>query len=117
VSQGLDNLEVIVENSRRIAEVLGGLNDAALSDERLALEESVAQLGGLRDKFFMNTVAAVPATKVCLTGSEKVLSALEEAGGDTGDAALKTVKQALGDLSEKIEELLDKAEMRGTTLT
>lgn len=117
MSQGLDNLEEILENNRRIAQAIEGLEDASLNDEGLALQESVGQLEGLRDKFFMNTVAAVPATKACLTGSEKALNALATLKNDHGETSLTAMKHALEDLSEVVEELLDKAEMRGTTLT
>jgi len=114
VSQGLENLDEILESSRQIIQAL---ENTSLDDQRNALQGSEEQLAELKDKFFMNTVAAIPATKVCLTGSEKVLSALAAYRDDEGDASLAAVKKALDDLSEKVEELVDKAEMRGTTLT
>ncbi len=114
MSQGLENLDGILESS---GQIIAALRDASLEDQKKALQASEEQLAGLKDKFFMNTVAAVPATKVCLTASEKVLSALETYKGDQGDGPLKALKQALEDLDEKVEELIDKAEMRGTTLT
>ena len=73
MSQGLENLDGILESSRQIIQAL---ESTSLDSQRDALKVSEADLEGLKDKFFMNTVAAVPATKVCLTGSEKVLSAL-----------------------------------------
>ncbi len=118
MSQGLDNLDGILESNHRIAQALEGLKNASLSDELQALQGSVDQLEGLRDKFFMNTVAAIPATKACLIGSEKVLGALEELKDDqAGETSLTVLKGALNDLSEAVEELLEKAQMRGTTLT
>jgi len=117
VSQGLDNLDAILENSHRIAQAIEGLEGASLSDELQALKESEDQLEGLRDKFFMKTVAAVPATKACLTGSEKVLKAMESFKDDQGEESLMTLKQELNDLSENVGELLEKAQMAGTTLT
>ena len=120
MSQGLDNLDAILENSHRIAQAIEGLEGASLSDELQAHQESEDQLEGLRDKFFMKTVAAVPATKACLTGSEKVLNNLEsfKDNQDQGEeTSLTALRQALKDLSEIVEELLEKAQMRGTTLT
>ena len=114
MSIGLKNLDQIIDNSHRIGELLEGLS---LDDERKALSALEDQLADLKDKFFMNTVAAVPATKACLVGSEKVLSALEDHSSDPEDSLPAAVKQALDELSEAAEELIDKAEMRGTTLT
>ena len=117
MSQGLDNLDEILENSRGIAQAIEGLEGASLSGELKAVQESVDQLEGLKDKFFMKTVAAIPATKACLTGSEKALKALSSTKEDQGEASLAVVKQALKDLSETVEELLEKSQMNGTTLT
>ncbi len=117
MSKGLDNLDVILESSRRIAQTMEGLNEASLGDPLSALHESVESLEELRDKFFMNTVAAIPVTKVCVTGTEDTLGALESFGADRSEGSLSTLKQALSDLSEAVEELLDRANMRGTTLT
>ena len=117
MSQGLDNLDAILENSHRIAQAIEGLEGASLSDELQALQESEDQLEGLRDKFFMKTVAAIPATKACLTDSEKVLQALESFKDDQGEESLTTLKRGLKDLSENVGELLEKAQMAGTTLT
>lgn len=116
MSQGLDNLDGILENNNRIVQALEGLENASLSDELAMLRESMDPLEGLRDKFFMNTVAAVPATKACLTGSEKVLNALENVK-DEQETSLTALKGALKNLSEAVEELIEKAQMRGTTLT
>ena len=111
---GLENLDRILEDSRRIGDLLESLS---LDDERKALQESGDQMAELRDKFFMNTLAAVPATRACLVGSEKVLSALADCGSGLQDPSLTAAKKALDELSEAVEELVDKAEMRGTTLT
>lgn len=117
MSQGLDNLDAILENSHRIAQAIEGLEGASLSDELQALQESEDQLEGLRDKFFMKTIAAVPATKACLTGAEKVLQAMESFKDDQGEESLTTLKRGLKDLSENVGELLEMAQMSGTTLT
>ncbi len=117
MSQGLDNLDEILENSRGIAQAIEGLEDASLSGELKAVQESVDQLEGLKDKFFMKTVAAIPATKACLNGSEKVLKALNSYKDDQSEASLAILTQALKDQSETVEELLEKAQMSGTTLT
>lgn len=117
MSQGLDNLEGILEGSSRIAQVLEGMGNASLSNELQTLRGSVDPLEELRDKFFMNTVAAIPATKACLADSEKVIDALEKFKDDKGEASLTALKQTIENLSEAVEELLEKAQMRGTTLT
>ncbi len=117
MTQGLDNLDGILEGTRGIAQALGDLDDASLSAQCQTLQESVEPLEELRDKFFMNTVAAIPATKVCLVRSEKVSDALESFKDDRGETSLSALKEALEDLSEAVEELLEKAKMRGTTLT
>jgi hypothetical protein len=113
----LDNLDAILENSHRITQAIEGLEDAPLSDELRVLQESEDQLEGLRDKFFMKTIAAVPATKACLTGAERVLQAMESFKDDQGEESLMTLKQGLKDLSENVGELLEQAQMSGTTLT
>lgn len=117
MSQGLDNLDGILENSRDIARAIEGLEGTSLSGELQAIQGSVDQLEGLRDKFFMKTVAAIPATKACLNGSEKVLKALNSYKDDQSEASLTILTQALKDQSETVEELLEKAQMSGTTLT
>ena len=117
MSQGLENLDVILENNQRIAQAIEGQDGGPFSDELQALLESKDQLEELRDKFFMKTVAAIPATKACVTGSEKVLQNLESYKDDQGDASLDALKQGLEELSEKVGELLEKAQMSGTTLT
>lgn len=117
MSQGLENLDALLENSGRIAQGMESLEGAPLSNELNGLREAEERLAGLKDKFFMNTVAAIPATKACLTGSEKVVSALETVQGSQDETTLNALKNALGELSEAVEELLEKADMRGTTLT
>lgn len=117
MSNGLENLDVILESSRSIAQAMEGLDEASLSDQLSALHESVEPLEELGDKFFMNTVAAIPVTKVCVTGTEEALGALESFRADRSEGSLSALKQALSDLSEAVEELLDRANMRGTTLT
>ncbi len=117
MSQGLDNLDGILENSRDIVRGLEDLEGTSLSGELQAIQGSVDQLEGLRDKFFMKTVAAIPATRACLSGSEKVLKALNSYKDDQSEASLAILTQALKDQSETVEELLEKAQMSGTTLT
>ena len=115
--RGLFNLEEILKCNRHIIQALEGLEEASLSNQCRTLQESVELLEELRDKFFMNTVAAVPATKACLTGAEKALDAVESFKADRKEEALSALKRELEDLSEVVEELLEKAHMRGTTLT
>ena len=117
MSEGLDNLEGILESSRSIAHALEGLEGASLGDQCHTLQASVEPLEDLRDAFFMNTVAAIPATRACLAGTEKVLNTLDSFRDDQGEGSLTALKGALKDLSEAVEELLEKAQMRGTTLT
>ena len=117
MSQGLENLDVILENNQRIAKAIEGLDNSTLSDELQALLELKDPLEALKDKFFMKTVAAIPATKACVTGSEKVLQNLEGYQLDQGEESLGALKQGLKDLIETGGELLEKAQMSGTTLT
>ena len=103
MSQGLDNLDGILESTQRIAQALDGLEGVSLSDECHVLQASVEPLEGLRDKFFMNTVAAIPISKACLTHTEKVQNAVESFRDDQGDASLSALKNALKDLSESVQ--------------
>jgi len=115
MSKGLENLEVVLENCGTIAQSLAEMS--LLGDEKKALLDSADRLSGLKDKFFMNTVAAIPATKACLTGTEEALSAVETCRDNQEDAAVSALKNALAGFLDKAEDLLDRAEMRGTTLT
>ena len=117
MAQGIDNLEEILTGNRRIAEALKGLEDESLSSQSQVLQESIEPLEELRNKFFMNTVAAIPATRVCLSSSEKVQNALENFENEKGEVSLTALKKAFEELSENVNELLEKAQMRGTTLT
>lgn len=115
MSQGLEFLDGILENSRNITQSLEGLEGASFSAEIETLQGSMDQLEGLKDKFFMKTVAAIPAARKCLTSSEKVLETLNSFKDDQNDPA--AVKQALKDLSETANELMEGSQMRGTILT
>jgi len=117
VSKGLENLDVILGSCRSVADAMEDLDEASLGDALTALRGSVDPLEELKDKFFMNTVAAIPVTKVCVTGTEEASGALERFKADRSEGSLSELKRALSDLSGAVEELIDRAHMRGTTLT
>lgn len=112
MSKGLVNLDLIIEGCRRTIEELKKMEGGDLSEELQTLERMEGELEGLKDKFFMKTVAAVPATKTCVDEVEKVNQAL--AGNKDNPAVLK---QKLNNVTDAVEVLLSKAQMRGTTLT
>lgn len=117
--EGTDNLERIIEGCRGVAHRLKETaGDPAFSGaEMQAVEGLTGQLEGLRDKFFMKTVAAVPATRKCLERVEKAHLAVDKCGDNVGDIPVGALKRAINELVEAAEELLEKAQMRGTTLT
>lgn len=117
VSQGVDNLGKIIESCRLIDQQMREMKEWDISSQLEALKQWDKQLQGLRDKFFMKTVAAVPATRKCLEGVEKVHSILNDCKDQPESHTLANLKKALGFLSEAIEELMNKAEMGGITLT
>lgn len=117
MSQGIDNLQKIIESCCLIDQQMKMMKEWDISSELEALEQWDGQLQGLQDKFFMKTVAAVPATRKCLEGVEKVHHALNDCKDHPESHTLANLKHALGFLSDAIEELMNKAEMGGTTLT
>jgi Tfp pilus assembly protein PilO len=116
VSQGLANLDKIIEGYRCIEEGLEELG-GEISGELESLGKTEKQLSELKDRFFMKTVAAVPATKKCLDEIEKVYSALEGCKAEPNDDSINGLKKALTGLADAAEELVDKSQMRVTTLT
>lgn len=117
MSQGIINLDSVIESCRLISRQISNIKECADLGELQAVEQWGGQLEGLRDKFFMKTVAAIPATKKCLEGVEKLQNALNEYRDHPESYSLADLKRALDFLTDAIEELLNKAEMRGTTLT
>ena len=110
MSDGLVNLEQIIQSCAQIVEGLERTGNESLEQELQALKGMGERLEGLKEKFFIKTTAAVPATRVCLKSTEK---ALEELGND----GAQTLKKALEELIEGIEALEEKADMGGITLT
>lgn len=122
MSQGLTNLDQIIEGCQSIADGIGELDGDPLGGDHLggelqSVKQMEEQLEGLKDKFFMKTVAAVPATKVCLDSVGKMLQALEECRGGEGEEAISALKKEFTGFREAVELLLEKSQMRGTTLT
>jgi len=116
VSQGLVNLDKIIEGYRCIEEGLKELG-GEISGELESLGKTKKQLSELKDRFFMKTVAAIPATKKCLDEIEKVYPALKGCKAEPNDDSTNGLKEALNGLADAAEELVDKSKMRGTTLT
>jgi hypothetical protein len=113
----LANLERIIDGCRRIASRLKESGGEGLSGELQSVEGMEGELEGLREKFFMKTVAAVPATRKCLQALDEVSQAMDESGSGSEGNSWEALKKAIGSLMDAVEELVEKAGMRGITLT
>lgn len=102
---GQEMLEESIQNCKKIAEGLGQQNESWET-----LVEIVEKFEELSDTFFFKTMPSVPVTRSAMRNSVELLELKESGNWDS-------FSPALASLIESSQVVIEKAGMKGTTLT
>lgn len=109
-SKGQENLEETITLCQQASTALASASAAEAAQAKTTLEDVLASLNEVSDKFFIKTMMSVPPTKACKTEAAAVASAVsaQNWGSLTG---------AVDKLQKATKALVTKAKMDGTTIT
>jgi hypothetical protein len=109
-SKGQENLQEAITVCQQVNTALAEASAAEAAQAKTALQEVLASLNEVSDKFFIKTMMSVPPTKVCKTEATAVAAAIsaQNWGG---------LPVALDKLQKATKALVTKAKMDGTTIT
>jgi hypothetical protein len=110
VTKGQENLQETITMCQQASTALAEANAAEVAHAKTALQEVLASLHEVSDKFFIKTMMSVPPTKACKTEAATVASVIstQDWGG---------LSAALDKLQKATKALVTKAKMDGTTIT
>ena len=103
---GQEMLELSIDTCKRIADGLGGRNEAW----ETSVVEIVDKFEEVSDTFFFKTMPSVPVTRTAMRESAALLELKEKQDWDAFASRLET-------LIETAQDVIEKAGMKGTTLT
>lgn len=110
VTKGLENLQETVATCEQMQTTLAAATDAEAVKVKGEVQEVLASLQEVSDKFFLKTMMSVPPTKACRTEAAAVAALVTAQQWDALPAALEKLQKAT-------KTLVTKAKMDGTTIT
>ena len=110
VTKGQENLQEAIAACQQAGTVLAEASAAEAAQAKAALQEVLASLSEVGDKFFLKTMMSVPPTRVCKTEAAAVADVITAQHWGSLPAALEKLQKAT-------KALVTKAKMDGTTIT
>ena len=110
VTKGLENLQETVATCEQMQTALAAATETEAVKAKADVQEVLASLQEVSDKFFLKTMMSVPPTKACRTEAAAVAALVTAQQWDALPAALEKLQKAT-------QTLVTKAKMDGTTIT
>jgi hypothetical protein len=110
VTKGQENLQDAIATCQQASTALAAASAAEAAPAKTALQEILASLNDVSDKFFIKTMMSVPPTKACKTEAVGVVTVISTQNWSGLPAALDKLQKAT-------KALVTKAKMDGTTIT
>lgn len=117
---GQEQVQAVMSICRATASAVGGLTslDQELKTDAVSRLEAVQEaLDGIMDRFFLRTKLCLPLTKKCGEAAKKLEEAVVELAAHPDEAAQHDFASALGSLEKAVKALVDRAAMRGMSIT
>jgi hypothetical protein len=109
-SKGQENLQEAITICQQADTALAVASAAEAALAQTALQDVLASLNEVSDKFFIKTMMSVPPTKVCKTEAAAVAAVISAQNWGSLPGALDKLQKAT-------KALVTKAKMDGTTIT
>jgi hypothetical protein len=110
VTKGQENLQETITACQQASTALATASAAEAAPAKTALQEILASLNDVSDKFFLKTMMSVPPTRACKTEAAAVAERITAQDWPGLPAALEKLQKAT-------KALVTKAKMDGTTIT
>jgi epoxyqueuosine reductase QueG len=109
-TKGLENLQEAIDNCQQACTQLATTSADEASQAKTSLQEILAALNEVSDKFFIKTMMSVPPTKMCKTDAATVVALIDEENWNGLPSAVEKLQKAT-------KALVTKAKMDGTIIT
>lgn len=110
VTQGQENLQEAIAACQQASTALAEASATETAPAKTTLQEVLASLHEVSEKFFLKTMMSVPPTRVCKTEAAAVATVIAAQNWPGLPTALEKLQKAT-------KALVTKAKMDGTTIT
>lgn len=109
-TKGIENLQEAIDTCQKACGQLADASASEANQAKASLQDVLASLNDVSDKFFIKTMMSVPPTKMCKTDAETVVALIEAENWSGLPSAVEKLQKAT-------KALITKAKMDGTTIT